>query len=801
MRRSRSMRLAAIAALVAVAVGCGEEDQPQQPPSLQAPSAMAVADGEVCLPEIIQADATFSTQPLIGCEDGGNGFGLVASQRSSRVGVVALGQEAPRMVNTDNRRPGITGIEVGDRPVDVTTSGGGTAAISANQADETLTGIDLWTLRPLSEPLDVQGTVKAVETMQGEHGESLLGILSRSPDQLEVRGGLVCERPDTDDRRRHNPDDNCEWEEVNTAQIDLPGKPVDMTVDAPNNRAWVIYRDLNALSWIAFDDEGLGEDDECIDGGAPPCEIDRVDWEEHHDPASPSARWGATKVDADPLGMFVYVMDRPNNQLLVFDRDRRRLINAAEAMEPPLAPLQRAPGISLMRSPTAMSAEYDRQILGDGHVLYRLGARVAATNRQVYRVGAVEVECLFDGGEPMSNDEFFFDRQARDASEEAGCLELMPELPLGLDPDFDDDEALLEERIVESDDGDVQVALTPIFALVDGDEGDGEIVRSQCDQPTEFRERLSEADTGEGIGCGTPLSPQPVGMDVDDEVENFDDEPRADLMVFARALFEDGEALIDRSVFDYRMFSEEWSVTYEGALPDPGRTNAGLVSDDPEGWFLSGGAEFCGAGVEEGDRLTIRTEPTDADGCEVFEEDAQFDRTWEISTVEPFDVELSVIDDEDYVDELPTRDCFDRGVDYEIRPVESWTVVGEDSGLSSPYERDGNECVLREGADDERSRIQSRVNTGEEFVGPYLRFRLREGDVEPVQGLEYTFETQRRFSPSSHSHVPEGRRTTTPSQVLFTPDLGVGRLLSVVDAGGDRVYLRNLEAGTAHFVR
>ena len=776
-----------------VTTGC-EDPEITQPESLQAPVAMDVADGEVCLPDIVRETATIGVGPLPACDDGGNGFGLVANQRSDRVGVVTLGQERARMANLDTRRPGISQIPVGSRPVDVATSGDGTAAVVANQADRSVTGIDLWTLQPFEEAIEVPGTPKGIDAFSDDDGW-VTAVLTTGPDRIELVGGLDCEEPGgVDDRRDHDPSDNCTWREDDDLEgIDLPGRPVDMDVDRQARRAWVVYRNRGELSWYALDDEGLGGDECMIDGASPPCEIDRVGWE-GEDNVDGSDTWGATAVDVDPLGLFVYVLDRPGNQLFVFDRQRRELIDAAASVEPPLTPLETAPGIPLVRSSTAVSADVDRQILGDGHVLYRLGARVAANNGRLYEVGATDIECVFDGGEPMGNEAFLFDDEARADSDESNCL-VLPDFPLGGDPDFDDDEDLLDHRIVDGLD-EASLAVTPEFGIRDAEGRDSEFVgTARCDQPTEFLDAMSDVEDGEGLGCGTPLSPQPVDPAVDDDLDDYEDVDPGALIAFAWALFDIDEELaaaIERSVYDLRVTSETWNVTYEGALPEVGQRQRGLVASDEDGMILSGGLNYCGAGVEVGDRLTIADDPASDDDCDVFDGGPEA-RTWEIVDVRPFELDLAVIDDdEDRAGELPVRDCFPQGLDYEVRPVDEWTVAGDESGLISPWEADGGECVLREGADEEGSRYQSRVETGEEFLGPYLRFRLRSGEVEPVRGLAYSFDVRRNFSRASRTIIPEQNGATLPAQVLLTPDLGAGRRITVADTGGNRIFVRNL---------
>lgn len=792
---------ALVAAMALGSVACSDPEIPQAQ-ALKAPVSMTAVDGEVCLPTVLRDDATMPVGPMPRCGDEGQGFALVANQRSSQVGVLALGQEPARFVNLDARRPGITQISVADRPVDIAATGDGTAALVASETHATITGIDLWTLRPLNTQQEVEGTPRAIESMQDDEGQWLSLTLTRSPNQIDVRAGLRCERPgDGIDRRDRRPDQSCEWADVEPQSIALPGNPVDMAVDHERHGVWVVYRDRNLLSWVVIDEAGLREDEQCLDEEATvPCEVDQVSWapavdEDDVDEVDDEPiRWGATKVDVDSLGLFTYVLDRPNNQLFIIDNQRRQLINASQAMEPPTPPSQDDPAISLVRSAMAMAAEVEREVIDDGdfaHVVYRAGVQVAANNGQLYRVGAVDMECRFEGGDVLSNDAFLNDAQRRADTEEARCLEL-PEFPLGGDPDIDSDEDLEALRFFERNES-ATLAVSPVFALRDSFEEQGRLAPSiDCEQPQPIMDEMNElADSNTVLGCESPLLPQPVGLSVEDDLDSYADEPRADLMEFARAGFdEDGVATIERSVNDVRLRNEEWTVSYEGALPAPGRSANGLVARQREGVFLSGGVDYCAAGVEVGDRITILSDPAEDSACDVFvDDDNEHYRSYEVVEVGPFELQLDLIDADDRVSELPTRSCFDRGLNYEIRPVEEWTVAGDQSGLLSPWEREGDACVMREDAD--MGWRQSRVETGEEFWGPYLRFRIREAEVAPVQGLEYRFAVERNFSLAAQGIVPNGG-SSLPAQVRLTPDLGDGRYLVVVDAGGNRLFLRNL---------
>ena len=795
--------------------GC-EDEAPLPPESLEAPVSMAVATGEVCLPDVTGEEALIPTEALPRCEDAGQHFGLVVNQRSARVAVAALGQEPQVVANLDARRPGITHIPVADRPVDIAVNPDGTAAVVASEVGSQFTGIDLWTLRPLEQTLEIEGMPKVLESF----GDGSLAALTRSPNRIEIQGGLHCERPDgTVDRRDHLPEENCEWSDDEAQAVELPGRPVDMSVDTDAHRAFVVYRDRNEVSWVALSDEGLG-DDECLDDEAQaPCEVERVEWEEN----GSSSQEGATEVDADALGAFVYVLDRPNNQMLVFDRQRRQLIDVAQAKEP--ADDGGDIAMSIVESSTAMSAHVERVVLAEGptnHVVYQFGAFVASNNGQLYEVTAADVECLYEGEAPLESEQFLFDATERAESDEARCLEL-PEFPLGGDPWEDEDAQLEELRFVEGDD--VEWAITPIFGRRDADPEESTIIEPvDCELPDEMGERLQDADAD--VECTTGAMPQPVGLGVDDGLDDYSEESTADLVEFVWAIFdEDFERVLERLTYDERIVDEDWTVTYEGVLPDPGATDTGLVDRDDGSIFLSGGTDYCGAGVRPGDHLTITSAPVDDPDCEQYlDEEADF-LTYEVVEVRPFEAELAIIDDEDFVDELPTRGCFDEGLGYEVRPQDEWIVVGSSTGFVSSYEASEDQCVPRQQPDEEDDeenddngengengeenndepeidRFDSRVETGGEFFGPYLRFRIRQGDVEPVRDTQYIFGIDRNFSLAAESFVPD-EQETFPAKVLHTPPIGGRWFVAVVDFGGDRVYLRDISVtdGDVAFVR
>lgn len=799
------------------ATGC-EEQIVSQSPSLQAPTQLAIANGEVCLPRVENIERTFPTGPLVACEDGGQGFGLVTNFRGDKVSVIALGQRDPLVVNLESRQPGVTAIPVGRSPVDVMTTADGTAALVANQQDQSLTAIDLWTLRPLATAWPLAGTPHRVEALpDSADGEPRAALLTRSPNALEIIRAPRCTSPGAEvDRRDHLPEENCIWEPEVLTTLELPASPADFSVDQETETLFVVYRQLGVLSIFSLSEQAESPV-ECLDPAeSAPCETQRIAFDE----ANPESTRGAIAVDHDPFGLFVYALDRASNQLLVVDRIERTLIDASRAAEPPLFPFSTAPGIPLINAPVALAAEVQREIVseeaGQAHVLYRIGARVVSDTAQIYPVTIMESECRFPTTAPLlSRNEFLFNPQARAQSEEAACL-FSPSFPLGTDPDLDSNDDLLQARLFSFDD--VQIAVTPYFGLRDSNNLSGRLVgRGTCTQPEEFVEALRAAGAdGTTLGCTSGLAPRPLALDADVNLTTYLDVPAVTLTQFARAFLdaETGESGITRQVYDQRLRNEAWRVTYEGTLPGIAANERGLVDQNDPSRFLATSADYCAAGVEVGDRLRILSPPSSRNGCDEFEGD-ESRRTFEITAVNGFDLFLALLDDDeaDFVSSLPRRECFDQGLRYEIRAHDAWVVAGDQSGMLTPYRREGESCVPF--AEENLDRLQGRVETGEIYRGPYFQFLLRPGDVEPVEGLSYTFQVERNFTTLAEQILVTGVRggdtpVILPASIRFVPDLGAGRYLAVLDSGaeaaglpGGRIFLRNLSFGAdpRHFLR
>ncbi|MFP4600672.1 MAG: hypothetical protein ACLFVJ_20620 [Persicimonas sp.] len=499
-------------------------------------------------------------------------------------------------------------------------------------------------------------------------------------------------------------------------------------------------------------------------------------------------------------------------------------------------------------------------------VRYSYGAFVASDDGYAYNINAMSTYCEVDADDTgiVDSDEFFFGSQALMDSPENRCV-TVPDFPIDYDAqactqlddcldcraqglsglncaasvcaDFEATrEACFGNRVTEGED--VRLAFNPEFEVQDA-------LRTQsrlrglgsCDTPTPLVDALRDrAGGGADTSCTSPLRPQPIdattaGQDSEEDIVadilagRFD---RASLIEQSTARLASGEQIdadeqdaLDVSldpfevaaqnlmtIDDQAVVDESWTVTYEGVLPDTRRSDAVVSADEP-GVVSVAGLDMCAAGVEAGDRLTIRSEPVGTDGdvpeqCEGFvdEERGQALRTWTIDEVRPRELVLSVIeadgDAEDqpaFADELPSRECFAQGLRIEIRADDEWTVVGDRTGFVSQRKSVLGTCQPRFGA--EHPRVGSRVETGELFEGPYLSFFLYPGaaedgePIEPVRSaddeLAYRFGVQRAFQADRF-------RTTTllPTEVVVTQGIPAGRFLIIPDPSQNLLYIRNL---------
>ncbi|MFU8803000.1 MAG: hypothetical protein ACNA8W_04235, partial [Bradymonadaceae bacterium] len=468
--------------------------------------------------------------------------------------------------------------------------------------------------------------------------------------------------------------------------------------------------------------------------------------------------------------------------------------DATIAAEPPTYPFNTDPGVPVVRSPLTVKGDVVRTVVWQDTpqnptraiMRYTYQALVASDAGSVVQLETMTSYCEVDAADLLSDQAFYEDHAGREASVEAACL-LVPTFPMN--EELEEDETL-SHRLFELDP--VRLTINPGFQLRDGAGAQGRLVgRSTCHLPEELQESLRQTTGPDQVAhCASPLVPQPLGLSVDAEQSSFAESPRADLLQERRLVLfnEDGEvaAEVVSAPYDIRLRDEEWTIAYEGVLPATSSSDRGMIDRNEEGIFLSGGVNFCTAGVNVGDRLIILTQPEEnaPAACAPFRNEADDYLTYEVSAVLANSVELTVIGG-DFVDTLPTRECFNRGLRYNVRPVDEWIVTGERSGYVSDRIAIEGECVERPGA--ELGRTQARVRTGEVYTGPYLNLRIHEGELEPVRGLRYGIQVERNFAAARFD-------TGTPlaAQILFLRHMPDGVFLAVPDLVGDFVYMRNL---------
>ncbi len=502
-----------------------------------------------------------------------------------------------------------------------------------------------------------------------------------------------------------------------------------------------------------------------------------------------------------------------------------------------------------------------------GIVRHEFGVHVASESGRMTTLRTVSSDCEVretERSELLSNREFHADSGALRESNERHCLTL-PEFPIDKPdepadaeiapcPDVrtcrtcreseEDGESMGEEcdeacadfeakqracrrlagRLVEPTD-EVRLLANPRFAPGDTDGTDGRLSGSgTCTAPSVFLQQMEQfvgdnPDEPSVFGCSSSHRDQPVsGEATDEQLEEeptFDEIPRAELLQYVRGRLappadapEGVQQTYTSRPYDFRYRSEEWTVTWEGVLPETDRDD-GLLVGDEEGVLDTDGLDVCRAGVREGDRIVIANSPETGgeapERCGDFEPPERDDGggqprpandpflTYRVEAVRANTLELAPIEeegeDERYADDLPVRECFPTSIRYEVRAEDEWTVVGEESGFASDRTSSLGQCVPRHGAD--QPRVQSRVETDESFLGPYLGFELYDGPVDPIRRRDtefsYTFDTQRFYSPER-----SGLGTIMPSDLLTTGRVGGGNKLLVSDAADDFVVILNL---------
>jgi hypothetical protein len=569
---------------------------------------------------------------------------------------------------------------------------------------------------------------------------------------------------------------------------------------------------------------------------------------------------GFERMGADPAGLLAYVVDAARSQVLVVDLKRRALIDGPRSQEPRADVFNQQLGVTVARSPAAVTGRLRRRMTPSsvpaeaatrGVARYDLGAYVVSDNGTTYYIDAMTIECSVNESTALlTQDEFNARGEAWAASRERRCLEGLPALPL-VNPAADiircdqvlvcascqqanagscaaacdnvmlTDEAVaacqLGHRAEELGDGVARV-VNPSFGLLDrfNTVDGGQLGRATCEQPdaqiAAVQGYIAQNPSYRGTqDCGSVILPQPLALDVPTSaaVRPFDllDARRISSLERRALTFVQpaGGAIEQQAVlssYDERMRDDTWVVTYEGVLPATVRTD-GLIDAAVDGTLLTA-ADLCEAGVEVGDRLTIKTGPgTEGGGvpagCDGFKGADGF-LTFEVGAVRPNAVDLKVIAGAELAQSLPTRACFPRGLSWEVRPVEQWVVRGESSGVSSPRRAVGEVCAPKYGA--ESGRLGHRVKTGEVFTGAYFDLRMYAGLVPAVRDLSYSMRLVRNFGASSletrgATVTPQASRAT---QVRYEEAAGSPRFLLVLDPSDGIIYVLNLSTGDNAFL-
>ncbi|MBN1947340.1 MAG: hypothetical protein JW797_16845 [Bradymonadales bacterium] len=313
----------------------------------------------------------------------------------------------------------------------------------------------------------------------------------------------------------------------------------------------------------------------------------------------------------------------------------------------------------------------------------------------------------------------------------------------------------------------------------DGNQSQAQVSNLSCTLPQEYQSAIRTArGTSEAvrIRCDASEVPQLATLESDQQVD-LASEPHFTLI--------DGLLAQETVPADWRIRSEEWTLSYEGIIPGSQR-NDGLIDDTYPGILTSAGVNYCSLGIVASDRLVIAeatpllTAPTGA--CAPFEGEDRLE--YEIAFVRADALYLRVLEGEDgVVQQLPDRQCFGAGFSYEIRPHQTWLVSGSSSGFLHPQTTLVQQCVPRT-AD---ARWTGRLRENELFDNPFLSLQLRPGTVEQPPDTAITFSVRSNFSTTALGIGP------LPVDIHYAVT-SRGPLILLSDGGTNAVYLFDAES-------
>lgn len=263
---SQRILTAALTLSTVALVGC--RDTTLVPPrSLDSPSAMAVARGNVCLTTFEDADRVvqYEISPCEGDERGA--IALITNEQSDRLALMDLNSALPRLVDLDPTTPGPNHLEVGRLPVDVAASPDGTIAYTLNQLDRDVSIVDLYTPQVLPGRFNVDETPIAMD-VDPATGEVI--VAAGSPSRLYGFEGISYCGPGEPCA------DSPEPADVAPRTLDLPGTVSGISFDPARSELWIVYRDLAYASVVSFAAEDAG-DTSCLSGDdSKPCVVANV---------------------------------------------------------------------------------------------------------------------------------------------------------------------------------------------------------------------------------------------------------------------------------------------------------------------------------------------------------------------------------------------------------------------------------------------------------------------------------------------------------------------------------------------
>lgn len=481
----------------------------------------------------------------------------------------------------------------------------------------------------------------------------------------------------------------------------------------------------------------------------------------------------------DPEGRFVYIVDRRASQVLVLEGRQGRLLDPnncrgeLDAEDCRRRPWESAIGLPVRRLPSAIHAriiELETETLEDNSVMTRNlhVANVATTAGLVYYV---------EGG-VVSH---YNGRTIWDARVRIGDFAPSEASATGLTCSLDSEVRDYVRASREGPGDDIRCSTTE------------ELPRIVAPQASCVKESPTDLD------CVCTDDEDPATCVINIERRTPIELLRRKERKFDDVTDEAGVVTIEEVVDDVRddfyIPSDTWTVTYEGTILQ--RSDA-LVDRNLPGVIRTVSGDFCSGGVQAGDHLTIVSPVTPATTVAEGECDAYqgVDLTWRVTGVSAGYLSIEVIADTDVdspalpegvearVAELPLQRCFAAGLLVDARPVDTWVVRGEQTGLLVNSTRQGNACV-RDRYD--ASDYGFRAYTDQEFQNPWVRFHLEGGTIAPLRDFALRFSTNRNFSSGTSGTLSSG---PSPSQVLEF-ETTRATYLPIVDPGNNTIRVYN----------